>query len=230
MVTSTKLPRLTRGDQVANHLYEFGGHALPMLFNTPAEHVPHVTEIAEMNLISAYGLPGTEKMDMGAMLATLEAWAQRIRHHTEQNVGKYLSGQTKFPSLARFRVTSMIYVLTRQIGIRYNPAQIGNPDPNPPPMDDAEDAFIHGMLGPRKTGTCACLPVLLVAIGRRLNYPLKLVHSLAHCFCRWDAPDERFNIEWHEGANARNRRCCSRSRRSRNSRASRCTVPHIWTL
>lgn len=170
-----------------------------MLFNTPAPHVPHVTEIAEMNLISACGLPGTAKMSIGEMLATLDAWAKRVRDHTQQNVGKYLSGVTKFPSLAQFRVAAMIYVLTRHIGVRYNPAQVGSPDPNPPPMDDPEDAFIHGVLGPRKTGTCASLPVLLVAVGRRLGYPLKLVHSLAHCFCRWDAPDERFNIEWHEG-------------------------------
>lgn len=40
--------------------------------------------------------------------------------------------------------------------------------------------------------------MLAVAIGRRLGYPLRLVLAPAHCFFRWDAPDERFNVEYHE--------------------------------
>lgn len=39
------------------------------------------------------------------------------------------------------------------------------------------------------------MPVLVVAIGRRLGYPLKLVRTKAHLFARWDAPGERFNVE-----------------------------------
>jgi len=39
------------------------------------------------------------------------------------------------------------------------------------------------------------MPVLYVAVGRRLGYPLKLVLAKAHVFCRWDDGAERFNIE-----------------------------------
>ena len=39
------------------------------------------------------------------------------------------------------------------------------------------------------------MPVLVVAIGRRLGYPLKLVRAKAHLFARWDTEKERFNIE-----------------------------------
>jgi len=78
-------------------------------------------------------------------------------------------------------------------GIRYNPAKI--------PQDaawDLRDTFIHGALfGPG--GTCATLPVVYVAIGRRLGYPLKLVTAWGptanHLFCRWDGGGERFNVE-----------------------------------
>jgi hypothetical protein len=46
------------------------------------------------------------------------------------------------------------------------------------------------------------MPVLYAAVGRRLGYPLTLVHTKAHVFARWDDPEgrhplgpERFNIE-----------------------------------
>jgi hypothetical protein len=146
-----------------------------------------------MNLISAYGLPGTERMDMGAMLATLDAWAERVGAFTRESLPRYHSRPAQFGSLARFKVTAMIRVLAREIGVRYNPARITDPEN----FTDPEDSFIHGLLGPRRMGTCASLPFLLTALGRRLNYPLKIVLAPAHCFCRWDGLDERFNIEWH---------------------------------
>ena len=40
------------------------------------------------------------------------------------------------------------------------------------------------------------MPVLYVAIGRRLGYPLYLVQAREHFFVRWEEPGgERFNIE-----------------------------------
>lgn len=67
-------------------------------------------------------------------------------------------------------------------------------DPDAPPTDSRDD-FIHGIIEGRG-GTCASLPVLYVALGRRLGYPLKLVAAARHLFARWDDPGgERFNIE-----------------------------------
>jgi len=39
------------------------------------------------------------------------------------------------------------------------------------------------------------MPVLYIAIGRRLGYPLKLVTTKSHLFIRWESPTERFNLE-----------------------------------
>ena len=39
------------------------------------------------------------------------------------------------------------------------------------------------------------MPVMYVAIGRRLGYPMRLVAAKEHMFCRWDDGKERFNIE-----------------------------------
>ena len=74
---------------------------------------------------------------------------------------------------------------------------------------DSRVAFLHGMIpqpgeSPADTagGTCASMPVLYVAIGRRLGYPLNLVPTDGHLFVRWDGEGhpnpawrERFNIE-----------------------------------
>jgi len=55
--------------------------------------------------------------------------------------------------------------------------------------------FLTGLLGPERKGTCSSMPVLYVAIGRELGYPLKLVTTKGHLFVRWESPSERFNIE-----------------------------------
>jgi hypothetical protein len=39
------------------------------------------------------------------------------------------------------------------------------------------------------------MPVLYVAVGRRLGYPLKLVTTEGHLFLRWEDERERFNVE-----------------------------------
>ena len=54
---------------------------------------------------------------------------------------------------------------------------------------------MNGLTEGEHKGTCASLPVLYVAIGRRLGYPLKLVECKEHLFVRWEDKKERFNIE-----------------------------------
>ena len=46
-----------------------------------------------------------------------------------------------------------------------------------------------------RLGTCSSFPVLLVALGRRLGYPLYLKLTGGHMFCCWDDGKERFNLE-----------------------------------
>ena len=84
------------------------------------------------------------------------------------------------------------------------------PDPRPdvpgpkvhrPGLQGFARLFIHGIIdGPG--GTCASMPVLYVAVGRRLGYPLKLVEARGHLLLRWDDPlgqrlgtPDVFNVE-----------------------------------
>ncbi len=85
----------------------------------------------------------------------------------------------------------MVTVLQRDLGLRYNLAFMEGEDD----ASDSHNLFIHGPLTGRGF-TCVTAPVIYAAIGRRLGYPIKLVHAKQHTFCRWDERDgERFNIE-----------------------------------
>jgi hypothetical protein len=86
---------------------------------------------------------------------------------------------------------SLITVLQLDLGVSYNLARANEPD-----FTNSKDQFIHGMVGDSNGGTCVSMPVLYVAVGRRLGYPLRLVLAKEHVFCRWDdATGERLNIE-----------------------------------
>ena len=60
---------------VYKHLHQHGPQAITHLLNSRPEDIPHF-DLAEMNLICAFGLPGTEDMDIAAMLQLLGVWAQ----------------------------------------------------------------------------------------------------------------------------------------------------------
>src|SRR5690606_11180657 len=73
--------------------------------------------------------------------------------------------------------------------------------------NDARYPTIVGMMRGDAGGNCASMPVLYVAVGRRLGYPVSLVLGKTHIFARWDGTAEsgsndrrpayrtRFNIE-----------------------------------
>src|SRR5579862_1924489 len=86
----------------------------------------------------------------------------------------------------------MITVLQQDYGVRYNPDLIplSQPDQHGPEVDRAfltnpGNMFLTEILLHR-TGTCASMPVLYTAIGRRLGYPVKLSNAKDHLFVRWD--------------------------------------------
>jgi hypothetical protein len=150
-------------------------------------------DIAEVDLACADGLPGSERLDVPACLAWVDraaAWALR---HTLDAQDQFARSPADYDhSEGIFRVVALMSVLQRGMGARYNPRRIA--DPEAPPAD-SRDTFIHGIIaGPG--GTCASLPVLYAAVGRRLGYPLRLVETARHLFVRWDDPaGERFNVE-----------------------------------
>ena len=162
-----------------------------------------------MNLLCAVGLPGAEGLDIEHSLATLDQWAQRVAQETQRHL--YRATDPRYAahyrhSEAYLRAEFLMQVLTEDLNVRYNENLTDDMNWS---FADSSRVFIHGMIpqpGQSITetngGTCSSMPVLAMAIGHRLGYPLHLVTTNKHLFLRWEGdnhPDPsmrgRFNVE-----------------------------------
>jgi hypothetical protein len=152
-------------------------------------------DIAEVNLACAAGLPGSETLHYEACLAWLDKAVACTQQHANQTIDRFHAElHAYFDSEAIFRIVALYEVLQRGMKVRYAPHRIGD---STNPWPDSRDHFIHGPIS-GYGGTCASLPILTIAIARRMGYPLKLVATQGHTFARWDGLDgTRFNIDGH---------------------------------
>jgi hypothetical protein len=147
-------------------------------------------------------LPGAEKLDVSQTLATLDQWAAQVKSETE----RYLS-RLKDPeaaehygnSEAKYRAEMLVQVLQEDCGVRYHDGFDPNSD-TVPVFKSSKDCFMHGLVNDPNGGNCVSMPVVYVAVARRLGYPVKLVTSREHTFCRWDGMDHP-NPAWRDHFN-----------------------------
>lgn len=149
-------------------------------------------DIATVNLNTAVGLPEAESHDPSQYLERLQTWAQLVAIETERWLPAFHHSPHEFDnSLGKFRMLALVTVLQRDLGVRYDPACREGAYC----ALDSRTLFIHGLLD-GQGGTCVTMPVLYIAVGRRLGYPLYLVQAREHFFVRWEEEGgERFNIE-----------------------------------
>jgi hypothetical protein len=190
--------------RASNHVGP-GGNSLPgaasslaQLLELPATQLALVP-VARMNLLCADGLLLLGNPDAQECQAIITAWAKRVQAETERHWYRFRANPAEFEnSPGFFRMLMLSVVLAEDYCVHYNekrkvsPANAGMADGF---FSDPSDVFLHGLLGPARHGTCSSLPVLHVAVGRELGYPLKLVTTKAHLFVRWEGDGERFNIE-----------------------------------
>jgi hypothetical protein len=178
--------------------------SLSHLLAMPDDEISQL-DIAVANLACADGLPGMEPSRFEQRLDWLDEAARLVKLETDRNYYKFLDDPSAFNhSQARFCMVALVTVLQQQCGVRYNPKWKELTPDQPVPESfgvDASDLFIHTIID-GIGGTCGSLPVLYVAVGRRLGYPLKIAKAARHLFVRWDDPDgkqwhhaDRFNIE-----------------------------------
>ena len=148
-------------------------------------------DFARMNLLCAQGLPGSENLDIEACLSVLDKWADYAAPQILRHMYKFQQAPQDYESSeGYFRVLLLNTILQQDCGVHYNLDRVTTVD-----FRNAKDLFIHGMINDRNGGTCASIPVILTAVARRLGYPVKLVATKAHLFCRWEAPGDRINLE-----------------------------------
>ena len=153
-----------------------------------------------MNLLCAEGLHGAENLNVENFLARLDGIAQHVELETRRHYYRFQNNKAEFNhSEGYFRMLLMAVTLQQDLEIHYNPQRItavGVFEPNDVFFADCRDVFVHGMIAEdRRMGTCASMPVLYVAVGRQLGYPLKLVPTQNHLFVRWEDNRERFNVD-----------------------------------
>ena len=155
--------------------------------------------IARMNLLCASGLPEAEKMNLSECLKTLDRYAEAVRVETEKYFPMYVREPGKYKnSEGYFKMLVLVTVLKKNLGIDYNSGR-SNHEAMEAFFADSKDIFLNGLLAPPYTGTCASLPVLVVAVCQKLGYPVQLVPTHNHLFARWEDSKDRFNIECTNG-------------------------------
>lgn len=150
-------------------------------------------DIGEVNLECADKLYGSENINVARYVAVLDEWAAMVARATDRAWHRFRRNPSEFgDSDAQFKMLVLVTVLQRDIGVSYALNSLEKSFD----CTDSRLHFIHGIIE-GKGGTCVTLPVLYIAIGRRLGYPLRLVKASEHLFVRWDDEEtgERFNIE-----------------------------------
>lgn len=163
--------------------------------NGDLEHV----DIGRMNLICARDADGTERIDVARLVKELDNWAEIAKTAEEHYRKSFEEHPERYDnSYAKYRAVNLALTVKEDMQCRYQKSLIASGA-----MDDIhsprffrnpDDVFISGLLLNRR-GTCSSFPVLLVALGRRLGYPLYLKATLGHMFCCWDDGTERFNLD-----------------------------------
>ena len=158
-------------------------------------------DIALMNLLCATGLKGAEDLDVQKCLKTLDGWTAQVKWETQRHEYRFNEHKSDFQnSYGRYRMMMLGTVLAQDLGIRYTPGlvvpQLSGQTPTMGSSEDSRNFFIHGLLGEKHQGTCASMPLLYVAIGRRLGYPVNLASTAYHLYVRYEEPNGgHFNVE-----------------------------------
>lgn len=157
-------------------------------------------DIALVNLLCAESLPGRNGVSIEECLRSIDQMAEAAKQKTVQNFHRFVEKPSEYEnSEIYYRVGMMVNTLGKDLGVQYNPEKIVVPtEENRSDLtffDKADDVFISGMMTAPRLGTCSSMPVLCVAVGRRLGYPLKLVSAKGHLFFRWDDGREKMNFE-----------------------------------
>jgi hypothetical protein len=172
--------------------------SLAELLALPPTELEHC-DIARMNLLCAEGLPGAENLNVNESVAMLDQWAKWIDSETTRNFHHYREDPAYYYHSENFyKMLMMAVVLYDDFHVRYNPKWIETPEairPDDGFGTDSRDILIHGLIGDQHMGTCSSMPILYIALARRLGYPVKLVTTRGHLFMRWDSPRERFDMD-----------------------------------
>ena len=156
-------------------------------------------DVGRMNLICADAVADFGESELPRLLRRLDEWAEDARRAEVRYRKTYEREPARYDnSYAKYRAVNLALTIKEDFRCRYQKAHIRSGAmtdfSSPRFFRNPDDVFVSGLLK-RRLGTCSSFPVLLVALGRRLGYPLYLKLTGGHMFCCWDDGKERFNLE-----------------------------------
>ena len=167
-------------------------------------------DLARIDLLCAEGLPSSTNLDIEQSLKTLDEWASEVKIETDRNFHRFVEYPEKFKnSLGYYRMAVMAAVLCQYLRVHYDPQRekelfdnnyFTNRESYSKAeqhfFSDASDFFLQGLLSDKRYGTCASMPYLYVAIGRRLGYPVSIAGTYTHNYVYYDEGNgKHFNVE-----------------------------------
>ena len=139
----------------------------------------------ELNLLVAKGLPECSSIDIAACKRQVDGWADEIRAELAANPHGFENDRGKWGTRRRFELAVMGSVLMEDRRIGYVDRVSHS---------NAGHKFAHGVLQ-SGAGTCATLPVIWAALGRRLGHPISIAQVPEHLYCIVDDGQEKINLE-----------------------------------
>ena len=150
------------------------------------------TDPLVMNLVVAKGIPSLANLDIGYYAALADEWANDIRHRLPGMEPHFHRSPADWKNDIRFfRLGIVCWYVDEVLKVTY-PDELANAEDRI--YVDPLNVFVNGLME-RRRGSCASMPVLYVALGWRLGWPVSLACANNHLFCRYDDGEVTHNIE-----------------------------------
>ena len=155
------------------------------------------TDIVEMNIAVAREIPGLEKLDYAAYRKIVDGWTDQFRRWLPTVEHAFRQAPEKYKNdINFFRIGMLAQFLDQHVGVAYVARQKTDQKRGVEEVlyTDPGHLLLHGLID-TKRGTCATMPALHVAIGRRMGWPVALACAKSHYVCRYDDGKTVYNIE-----------------------------------
>lgn len=182
-------------NSLKEELYPVSIEELLSLSPTELERV----DIGRMNLICANSAFEGGHPELTQLLHQLDDWAKTVKIAEQKYKPTFNRNPARYDnSYAKFKAVNLILTIKEDFKCRYQSSLITSGEVSkvnsPLFFKNPHDIFISGLLKSRR-GTCSSYAPLIVALGRRLGYPLYLKATNGHLFCYWDDGKESFNLD-----------------------------------
>ena len=150
------------------------------------------TDLLRLNLAVAQEIPALADLDVGRYARIVDEWARQFARVLPGMEAQFRRTPEKWNNDIRFfRVGMLQGFLGHEIGLQYIDEQKYAAEVR---YTNPSDLFLNGLID-TKRGTCGNMPVLHVAMARRMGWPVSLACAKSHQISRFDDGEVVHNIE-----------------------------------